>query len=346
MKAIAYYFSATGNTARAMAAIKESLEAEGGSLELRELKAGAPRPSDLGGFDLLILSFPVLGFGAPRFVRAFAKGLRAPLGGMRAAVLAVDGGGGGKSPDRIARILRRRGFRTNQCARASYPDNWTQIMPCSVPEAELGVVTDKGDAKARAFGQAFIHGERLDNSGPSLGVFEAPVNLMFRTMGRRFLGKLFVADRDCDACGLCARLCPANTIVIGKSAKAKPYWRMNCENCNRCINICPKQAINTSWGRIVVLVAALVALLWAAYGPGLAALGSLLAPLAFDGALKTAALVLAGIVAFFAAHYVVVGPVDSLIVRPLQAIPFLRPFFAWNFSKSFRRYRAVPYGKK
>jgi len=50
----------------------------------------------------------------------------------------------------------------------------------------------------------------------------------------------FHADGRCTGCGQCARLCPAENIVI---ASGKPAFSAKCEQCMACIQWCPQAAI-------------------------------------------------------------------------------------------------------
>ena len=54
----------------------------------------------------------------------------------------------------------------------------------------------------------------------------------------------FYADANCDACGLCERVCPVHTIRVGD----KPEWGRECTQCLACINRCPQKAIQ--YGKI------------------------------------------------------------------------------------------------
>ncbi len=54
------------------------------------------------------------------------------------------------------------------------------------------------------------------------------------------MDKSFCADEKCNACGICAKICPAQNIVI--SGK-KPVWQHHCEQCFACIQWCPEEAI-------------------------------------------------------------------------------------------------------
>lgn len=53
--------------------------------------------------------------------------------------------------------------------------------------------------------------------------------------------KKFFADDKCISCGLCAKICPEEAIVI---RNGKPEWiKRKCQHCTACINRCPAKAI-------------------------------------------------------------------------------------------------------
>jgi Pyruvate/2-oxoacid:ferredoxin oxidoreductase delta subunit len=82
------------------------------------------------------------------------------------------------------------------------------------------------------------------------------LNLIFSMIYRRTLpniakmDKAFFADEKCTTCGICAKLCPAQNILI---AEGKPVWQHRCEQCFACLQWCPEEAIqygkNTKYKR-------------------------------------------------------------------------------------------------
>ena len=172
-----------------------------------------------------------------------------------------------------------------------------------------------------------------------ISAVDAVVGFLFGTLGRRFLGKLFHADEDCDACGLCLKLCPSGTIVLKEGSPFRPYWKSSCENCNACINACPKKAIVTSTGRLAVILAAVTAFavlgIWAYSAFVTSLLRGTVLPgvrLLIDITAVTAVIILA--------HVVGIGPVDRFVLRYLERMPGVSGFFAWTFMKRWRRYAA------
>jgi formate hydrogenlyase subunit 6/NADH:ubiquinone oxidoreductase subunit I len=57
--------------------------------------------------------------------------------------------------------------------------------------------------------------------------------------------KSTVVDEKCKACGICAKVCPANNI---RMVNKKPEFQHRCEMCFACNEWCPSGAIH-HWGR-------------------------------------------------------------------------------------------------
>jgi len=327
------YFSGTGNTERAVGIIAEALKAHGAEVDARSIEEGPPAAS-LDGAEGLVLAFPTYAFMPPAFVARFMSSL--PRGaGMPAYVLACDGGGGYTAPGAAARALRCRGYDVRLALCVSYTENWTQFFK-PPPEAEQQRLTAQGDARARDFASKLISGEKIVQAPGSGGLFLGLIGALFRLVGRRFLGKVYIADSDCTACGLCARICPVGCIVMrGKGAAARPAWRINCEDCNRCINLCPERAINVSVARVVLLAALAIG----ASAACIAAWASVKHSLGFSGVLYVVVDSLAFATAVFLGHAIALGPLDFLLTRA-QRVPFLARFFSKSHTKATRRYRA------
>ena len=359
-KARIHYFSATGNTRRAVDIAAARLSEEGWELELIPILARGPAKGGGGGAappsapdsaaasaatasaatappDLTLVAFPTLAWGPPAFVRRHLLGLPSAEG-ERAAVLATCGGGALGALGAAARLLERRGYEVLLTGAATYPSNWTQFEDGPSEEAAARE-TERGDAEARDFAEKLASGARSRYGYPPLhALWSAPVALAFGFLGRRALGKLFVADASCTGCGLCARVCPAAAISMeGAGRLARPRWSFSCENCNRCINACPSRSIQSSLFRALLHGAAFVllaaaALSWAGAAAGaLAALGA--------GALARTAAYLAALAAGSAvALWLQFGLLDSLAYRlEGRAGSALR---ASGYTKGFRRYLA------
>lgn len=344
MRCLCLYYSATGNTEHAVDLVRRGIEAAGGSVDVRKVRRGTRFP-ETAAYDALIVAFPVLSFAPPAFIGGVLKSLPQGLKGngsrTKAYVLAVDGGGGRSAAAMASRLLDSRGYEVVSSARATYPENWVEFVQPSVSALSADGAA-AGDGSVERFTREVLSGKAGDpGANRRVSMLDGTIRMFFSSVGRRFFGKLFYADGDCNACGLCVRRCPAGTILLKDGPHAKPFWKSDCESCNACMNLCPKQAINTSIGRIILLALLVIALagigIWAYVGPIKAAVGWNLPAMA--GALLDITAVLLTVIL---AHVIAIGPVDRFLLRFVQRIPGLRRFFAWTFTKHWRRYRAVP----
>jgi ferredoxin/flavodoxin len=49
-----------------------------------------------------------------------------------------------------------------------------------------------------------------------------------------------IADKKCNGCGICRRICPVDNITMIDN---KPAWSNHCEGCFACLHWCPQEAI-------------------------------------------------------------------------------------------------------
>ena len=52
--------------------------------------------------------------------------------------------------------------------------------------------------------------------------------------------KDFWTDGNCNGCGICLKVCPANNIIMNDG---KPQWQHKCEQCVACLQWCPEKSI-------------------------------------------------------------------------------------------------------
>ena len=269
------FSSGTGNTDHAVRLLASRFSASGWQTSVFEAFRTAERPVVLTPLpQLLVVACPTLGFSAPAHFLRWLKKLP-PGGGTPAALVAVCGGlvgrkglipgASGAVRRELAGVLKRRGDVVVSASEHSYPVNWTQVM-APQPEAALVEVESAADAGIVTLATLLLAPGAPPT--PSPVVLGSPWWLLagpvFRTIARRLLGKLYVADARCNRCGWCVESCPAQAIRLGPSY---PSWNWNCDGCNRCINRCPKQAVQVSWVRlglhlgsqVVLTVAGLVA---------------------------------------------------------------------------------------
>ncbi len=245
MKYSLYYFTGTGNTARAIEVIRSELEQAGHQLHSTLITPAttAPEPSS---YDVLLFAFPAYSWAPAVLVQNFIRRLKVnkttqgptlnqaetfdhshvpttdqtqphSSGVVRrpkAAVCVVDGGGSFQCADQAQRMLTRRGFEVVLTSRAGYADNWLQMTnPPSVDKARTENTV--GDTQVREFARLLLNGERsYYHTGLLNTIWSNTVALIFKLFGRRMMATFFFADQDCISCSMCAEVCPVGAIEM------------------------------------------------------------------------------------------------------------------------------------
>ena len=342
------FFSGSGNTRHACRLLAAGLERAGWRVGLKEI--APPRTAGQGGGaaeaasvdrpDLAVFAFPVFALGVPRIVRRFVRGLPV-VDGTPAAVLAIFGAGfsgpptarsradgfAGGAIDEAARLLERKGYEVRTARGVGYPESFVQFVP--VPDAEECRLLVAGSEVAITAIAADLDAGRHERwmSGRRTRFWSTVLREAFALVGRRMMGKLYVADERCTSCGWCERACPVRTIHLrgarraGARLRRLPRWGWRCESCQRCINGCPEECIQVSVFRIAALlgVAVLPYTRWlAAVAPGLAFPGSRFLAWLVGALLATVAV--------------------DLLLRPLERVPGVRRILSAGWTRRRSRY--------
>jgi len=335
-----HYFTGTGNTAHSVKMIAEKLKQNDFKVELFQVKKGTVPPSITPDFH--IVAFPVLSWAAPvlmkKYLSMFSPETHAPT-----SILAVQGalmhdgkierGYSGQALEEIEKMLRRKNYEVFYTAVATFPDNWTQVTnPCSPEEIEQ--IFTLGNSEVEQFITNFLHMKHeLFRCGTGNKIWTYLTSLLFGLIGRRILGKFYIADDHCTGCEICVKSCPVSTIRMDAG---KPWWGTHCEDCNRCINICPEKAIQVSVPLFIIQTIISISLtIWAIVA--ILRYSHLLIdmPEIYLIYLEIALIIAAS----FLLLWVSIVPIDAFL-RLLMKIPRVRKFFSKSYTAGYRRYIA------
>jgi Pyruvate/2-oxoacid:ferredoxin oxidoreductase delta subunit/menaquinone-dependent protoporphyrinogen IX oxidase len=339
-RTIIHYFTGTGNTAHSVKMIAEQLQNNGHEVKICNVKKDVLPPVDFANYH--IIAFPVLSWAAPVMMKQYVKGM-AMSTGIKTAILAVNGavirdekmvkGFTGQALEEISNILRRKKYDVFLTGNASFPDNWTQFFnPSKKENAEL--IFPLGENDVSQFISDFIQEKRvIYRCGLLNKIWTYLTSILFGYVGRRVLGKFYIADEHCTGCEICAKTCPAKTIrMSGK----KPYWTSTCEDCNRCINLCPEQAIQVSVPLFVLQAIINVSLtVWAIW----AILIYVPKWIQTNQIFLVSTEILIIIIATIILLWVCIVPIDTFFQFLLRNIA-IRRFFSISYTKKYRRYIA------
>ena len=228
-----YCFSGTGNTLLICQRMKKVFDSKGSKTRL--LRIENEDPKNIVTENIIGLAFPVAIFSTYPVVVNFIK--RMPkVDGTKVFMLDTMGGLSLGLVSHIGSILKSKGYSTIGAKEFVMPDNFTPS-----PEKDL----KNPDVMERAFLKADDYAQKLWNGKTSW--FCVPIlplfifwlsQLIFKIPS--FRKKAVKMDKDkCTKCGLCAKLCPVNNVVI----RDYPVFLDKCELCMRCIAFCSAHAL-------------------------------------------------------------------------------------------------------
>jgi NAD-dependent dihydropyrimidine dehydrogenase PreA subunit len=251
MKVLFLYFSGTGNTDYVAHYVTRRLAPLPIEIELRSMEW---QPAEtLGGFDVLVAGFPVYACDSPPFFQAYLE--RLPPGEGRAAfVLCTKGAYAGSAVGHNLQRLAERGYAPLGGGSVTMPgSDGLALIPKGSRMARAALQKDYDHLKAadRLAGQMAEILSALA-TGESAEAFRRPLStkvtglaldplwaFAYRAFADPFRTR-FWADRRCETCGLCTRLCPVDNV---KLRKGHPSFGDGCVLCMRCIHACPREAI-------------------------------------------------------------------------------------------------------
>lgn len=255
-----YYISGTGNARKSSEWIADEASKRGmkvivqkiDRLENIEFPTSAERA-------LIGFAFPTHGFNAApimlKFIAGFPSGLSRESfvlntrAGMKLSRLFMPGISG------VALILPAlmlliKGYRCIAMKSVDLPSNWIPLHP-GLKKKVVDSIFIHCEGIVRKFANKLLDGTKVYSGLLSLplDLLLIPIALGYYVGGRFFLAKTFIANSNCDNCGLCIKECPTSSIRLVEN---RPYWKLTCESCMRCLNHCPKKAIESAHGMAVI----------------------------------------------------------------------------------------------
>lgn len=233
-----------------------------------------------------------------------------------------DQGDPGSSVDHAMKIITGKGYDVFATFTAGYPHSITMAIP-PPDEAEELLIRISSDKKIEDFATKIIALDRdIMTRDISIDLVSYPAGFLFRLVGRRFLGKMMMADERCTSCGKCSKACPAGAITMIKKI---PTWNWDCQGCQRCINICPSKSIQTSIPRLIILNLSIPLVLIAIWAMGFFTSYGMFRPAGYPGTLYD-------VILFFISYIVLIPVVDKLLLA-MELCPPLKKIMSLSFTR-------------
>lgn len=262
-----YFISGTGNAKASSGWIADEAMKRGMKVVVQQIdrfeNITMPDPEEK---PLIGFAFPTHGFNAAPIMLRFIAGFPSHLcrhvfllntrAGMKLYKLFTPGLSG-LALILPAFLLWLKGYRCLGFRPVDLPSNWIPIHP-GIKKKVIDSIFIRCERIVRDFANRIFSGKRVWR-----GLFSLPVDILispvafgYYVAGRFFLSKTFIANYNCNNCGLCIKECPTASI---KLVRNRPYWKLTCESCMRCLNHCPEKAIEAAHGMAVAFYMLIIA---------------------------------------------------------------------------------------
>ena len=227
-----FYFSGTGNSRWIAKKIAEKVNDK-----VYDITTISSIP-DLNSESLIGFVFPIYAWGVPEAMNEFAKKLKKSQSFTFG--ICTCGATAGNALKNLSKIY-------------TLDSSYSIIMPSNYivgedVEEETVILQKIENAKKEIeiISNEIIQRKKVYrvHEGKMPGLKSTFINQGFNKFART-TNPFYVDEEKCNGCGLCAKLCPTQTITL---VNGKPVWHEKCYQCLCCINYCPQIAIQYGKG--------------------------------------------------------------------------------------------------
>jgi Pyruvate/2-oxoacid:ferredoxin oxidoreductase delta subunit len=262
------YYSGTGNSKRVSEWIVQEAQNRGMKTHIASFHQFNPKDiRDFTGKTLIGFFSATHGFNMPhsmlRFLLRFKvlKGSDVFIGNTRAGMKLWKffiPGLSGIAMYFPALIMFFKGYRVNAMYPVDLPSNWISLHP-GLRKKVIYSMVDHYERLTKNFAAKVLSGKSVFLKSfilLPLDILVAPLAIGYYFIGRYILAKTFIANYNCNNCGICIDNCPTKSIILSDN---RPYWKFTCESCMKCMNYCPERAIETAHFMFFLILLGLIA---------------------------------------------------------------------------------------
>ena len=233
-----YYYTGSGNSLAIARKIAEKI----GNCDLVRVSSKLDISAHIEA-DKLGFVFPVYAWGMPVLFREFVRSLMLKKAGY-VFVVADYAGSCGNALGVFNKIFRKKGIRIDAFGEVLMPSNYV-IMGNASPEQAAISILQKAEPIIEELAQNVFKQKQLKMNNVSFKgkLLSSLIYPLFALNIHKSDKAFFVTDK-CNGCGICARICPIDNIILNE--KKQPFWQHHCEQCHACLHWCPQRAIEFS----------------------------------------------------------------------------------------------------
>jgi ferredoxin len=234
MSTTIYYFTGTGNSLQVARELARQLAAA----TIASIIGATRQEPVVVESETVGVVFPIYFLGMPEIVQRFVETANFEKTGYLFAV-ETRGGMSGRSIRDLQLILARKEKRLDAAFKVSMPANYVAMYDMYSDDRQQRVLAA---ASLKVKQIAAIVSERRPHVEGDPFIRWPLAALMHNRWLRRLpsLDERFTVTEKCNSCGVCAKVCPVDDIVM---EEGRPRWQHHCQQCFGCIHWCPQRAI-------------------------------------------------------------------------------------------------------
>ncbi|HHW90538.1 MAG TPA: hypothetical protein GX745_06545 [Clostridiales bacterium] len=235
MSAQIYYFSGTGNCLFVAKNLASYLDGQYINISKRVKEKEIVLQSDTIGFV-----FPVYAYTYPKILNDFYKKIKIISNPKYVFIITTYGSTPGRSAEKFSKKLKNL-FAVNYINGILMPENYIAIFKLDNDSAIRQKINDALLTIEKISADIKNQVQYLEKHNSPLDYIKTGLVSPLFNFFLLFSHIFFSADKNCNGCDICVRVCPTNNI---EKINNKPKWRNNCIQCMACINWCPQKSIN------------------------------------------------------------------------------------------------------